>query len=122
MFYILAEKVLRVKLNSAIDIWYNVPTLVDTFRFTLEAVLVTVGIRELKQQASELVRQVRENGRPVQITYHGKVVAMLVPVEQAKSNEAEMSAWAALDELAVQIGRRWPESVSAQQALAEDRE
>ncbi len=48
--------------------------------------MVTVGIRELKQQASQLVRQVREDGNPVQITYHGKVVAMLIPVEQAREH------------------------------------
>lgn len=84
--------------------------------------MVTVGIRELKQHASELVRRVREGGEPVQITYHGKVVALLIPVEQATDQEAETRAWAALDELAVQIGGHWPEGVSAQEAVAEGRE
>lgn len=42
--------------------------------------MVTVGIRELKQQASELVRMVRETGKEVQITYHGGVVALLIPI------------------------------------------
>ncbi len=84
--------------------------------------MVTVGIRELKQRASELVRQVRERGTPVHITYHGKVVALLVPVEQARDQEVEAQAWSALDELASQIGQRWPEGVSAQQAVAEGRE
>ena len=83
--------------------------------------MVTVGIRQLKQQASELVRQVREHGSPVQITYHGKVVALLIPVEQAGDSESESQAWAALDELAAQIGRRWPTGVSAQEAIAEER-
>ena len=86
--------------------------------------MVTVGIRELKQQASQLVRQVREEGNPVQITYHGKVVAMLIPVEQAREPQAEAQAqaWAELDELAAQIGQRWPEGVSAQAAVAEGRQ
>jgi prevent-host-death family protein len=84
--------------------------------------MVTVGIRELKQQASELVRQVREGGSPVQITYHGKVVALLVPVEPARDDEAEAQAWSALDELAAQIGKNWQQGVSAQQAVAEGRE
>jgi prevent-host-death family protein len=84
--------------------------------------MVTVGIRQLKQQASELVRQVRESGSPVQITYHGKVVALLVPVEQAAAPEEEARAWAALDELAAQIGQRWPEKLSVQQAMAEERD
>jgi len=84
--------------------------------------MITVGIRELKQQASQLVRQVREQGSPVQITYHGKVVAMLIPVEQTKNAEAEAQAWMELDELAAQIGQRWPEGVSAQGAVAEGRD
>lgn len=84
--------------------------------------MVTVGIRELKQQASQLVRQVREGGNPIQITYHGKVVAMLIPVEQAREPQAEAQAWAELDELAAQIGQRWPGGVSAQAAVAEGRQ
>jgi prevent-host-death family protein len=83
--------------------------------------MISVGIRELKQRASELVRQVRETGSQVQITYHGKVVALLVPVERAERPEAEAQAWADVDLLAAQIGRRWPEGVSARQAVAEGR-
>ncbi len=81
----------------------------------------TVGIRELKQRTSKLVRQVRESGEPLQITYHGKVVALITPVEQAVDSEAEAKAWAALDELAVQIDRKWEGGVSAAQAVGEER-
>ena len=54
--------------------WYNVSTIVDTLRLpgcplsiVLAAicrryVMITVGVRELKQQASQLVRLVREQG------------------------------------------------------------
>ena len=84
--------------------------------------MITVGIRELKQQTSELVRQVRESGSPIQITYHGKVVALLVPAAQEANPEAEAQAWVELDQLAAQIGQRWPQNVSAQQAIAEERD
>ncbi len=83
--------------------------------------MVTVGIRELKQQASELIRMVRETGTEVQITYHGKVVALLVPVEQAAQTEQETKAWMDIDHLAAEIGARWPKGVSASQAIGEDR-
>ncbi|RPI20718.1 MAG: type II toxin-antitoxin system prevent-host-death family antitoxin [Chloroflexota bacterium] len=83
--------------------------------------MLTVGIRELKQQASELVRRVRETGNEVQITYHGKVVAMLVPVDPSEPPESEARAWADLDLLAAQIGQRWPDGVSASQAVDEGR-
>jgi prevent-host-death family protein len=65
--------------------------------------MVTVGIRELKQQASELIRLVRETGGQVQVTYHGKVVALLVPVNPATDAQAEKHAWDALDNLAAEI-------------------
>jgi prevent-host-death family protein len=82
--------------------------------------MVTVGIRELKQQASELVRMVRETGKEVQITYHGQVVALLIPVKRTHK-EDEAAAWAKLDSLAAQIGARWPKGVSAADAVTEAR-
>ena len=82
--------------------------------------MVTVGIRELKQQASELVRMVRETGKEVQITYHGQVVALLIPVKRAHKKD-EAAAWAELDSLAAQIGARWPKGVSAADAVTEAR-
>jgi prevent-host-death family protein len=80
--------------------------------------MVTVGVRELKQQASELVRRVRETGEEIQVTYHGEVVALLIPVKQAKNND---KAWAKLDRLAAEIGARWPKDVPAAKAVSEAR-
>ena len=80
--------------------------------------MVTVGIRELKQQASDLVRHVRETGEEIQVTYHGEVVALLIPVKPAKKND---KAWVKLDHLAAEIGARWPEGVSAVEAVTEAR-
>jgi prevent-host-death family protein len=82
--------------------------------------MVTVGIRELKQQTSELVRLVRETGSEVQVTHHGKVVALLIPAKRTSGKEAER-AWGNLDSLAAEIGARWPKGVSAADAVAEGR-
>jgi prevent-host-death family protein len=87
---------------------------------TQEITMITVGIRELKQQASALIRQVTENGGEIQITLHGKVVALLIPVERPQTDE-ESHAWASLDQLAAEIGARWPAGVSAVEAVAEGR-
>jgi prevent-host-death family protein len=87
----------------------------------LEDGMVTVGIRELKQQASELIRKVREDGAEVQITYHGKVVALLVPVAEADQTKQEAKTWTDIDNLAAEIGARWPKGLSASQAISEDR-
>jgi prevent-host-death family protein len=73
---------------------------------------VTVGIRELKQRASKLVRMVQENRNEVQITYHGRVVARLVP---AARDQPDKKAWARLDDLAEEIGLHWPKGVSARE-------
>jgi prevent-host-death family protein len=81
--------------------------------------MVSVGIRELKQQASELVRMVRETGTEVQVTYHGEVVALLIPVKPAKKDTKK--AWAKLDNLAAEIGARWSKGVSATDAMREAR-
>jgi len=82
--------------------------------------MITVGIRELKQQTSELIRRVREEGSEIQVTYHGKVVARLVPVRPPEPIENER-AWANLDRLAAQVGEGWPHDVSAAEAISEGR-
>ncbi len=82
--------------------------------------MVTVGIRELKQQASDLVRLVRETGSRIQVTYHGKVVALIVPAEKIDKTQ-EANAWADLDTLAAEIGMYWPKDVPAAHAVAEGR-
>ena len=46
-----------------------------------------VGVRELRQNASVLLRQVA-NGETIQITYHGHPIAQLIP--------AAPDAWTAL--------------------------
>ncbi len=46
--------------------------------------MVTVGNRELKQLASELVRMARETGKEVHVTYHGDVVALFFPVKSER--------------------------------------
>jgi prevent-host-death family protein len=81
----------------------------------------TVGIRQLRQEASQLVRMVREEGREVQITYRGKPVALLIPVEHGSAEESDTNGWSTLDRLAAEIGARWPAGVSAAEAVAEAR-
>ncbi|MHB0867727.1 MAG: type II toxin-antitoxin system Phd/YefM family antitoxin [Thermoleophilia bacterium] len=46
----------------------------------------TIGIRDLKNRASEIVRKVREEQIPYIITLRGKPSAMIIPLEE---NEVE---------------------------------
>ncbi|HEX9438386.1 MAG TPA: type II toxin-antitoxin system prevent-host-death family antitoxin [Roseiflexaceae bacterium] len=65
----------------------------------------TIGIRELKERASEILRQVREERATFDVTYRGRVVARLAPVEQAENNIAEsLRLLGELDRIANEIG------------------
>jgi len=58
-----------------------------------------IGVRELRQQASEVIRKVREEGAEYVITYQGRPVAILLPLdaEQAEKEVVEASKKAVLD-------------------------
>ena len=80
--------------------------------------MVTVGVRELKQQTSKILRRVREEGETIEITYHGQTVAHLVPVNPPAPSTEEMAAiWADLNQLSAEISAQWPEGVSALDAV-----
>lgn len=82
----------------------------------------SVGIRELKAHASEILRDVRERGETVELTLHGRPIARLVPIQPEGENEDDWrSVWAEMDRLAEEISAHWPEGVSAADAIAEDR-
>ena len=96
----------------------------------------SVGIRELRERTSEIIGWVRDEGVEVQVTHYGRPVARLVPVTAgpeafepaAEQRRAGVSAagdhaaiWAELDQLAAEIGARWPDGVSAAEAVAEQR-
>lgn len=84
--------------------------------------MISIGVRELRQQVSRLLRRVRDEGEIVEITYHGEVVARLVPVKPVPVEPAEMAAvWTDLDQLAAEIGAHWPEGVSAAEAVSRTR-
>lgn len=72
-----------------------------------------VGVHELKQKTSELIRLVREEGHTITITCHGKPVAMLTPVEPHTLDEETEQAWLALEQLAHQITKAWSIEISA---------
>jgi prevent-host-death family protein len=82
----------------------------------------SVGVRELRQHATEIVRQVRVRRSTVQITYRGRVVAQLIPIREPRPMPKEAAAlWTDLDRLAAEIGARWPRRLSAVDAVREGR-
>lgn len=80
--------------------------------------MVTVGVRELKQETSKLLRRVREEGETIEITYHGEVIARLVPVAPPEPTDREIAAVLTnLEALSAEISAHWPEGVSALDAI-----
>jgi prevent-host-death family protein len=86
-----------------------------------------IGVRELKTRASEIVRNVRERRARYTITYRGKPVGVLIPLEQptpAPPTGVEGSAAVAWDELVrlgEEIGRGWQSPSTGSELLSEMR-
>jgi prevent-host-death family protein len=67
-----------------------------------------IGVRELRQQTSEVIRKVREEGAEYVITYQGRPVAALLPLDAeqvekevvAASKRAVLDNWARYELLA----------------------
>ena len=81
-----------------------------------------VGIRDLKQRTSELLRRVREGGETIEISYRGDVVARIVPVARPAASAARLrKIWNDIDRVGEEIGKKWPRGVGAVRALRESR-
>ncbi len=91
----------------------------------------SIGIRDLKNQTTEVLRTVREERAEYVITHYGKPVAMLVPIDQYEQKVVKRKADAATglnervatewDLLRAEIGRAWLTDRTAAEAVAEQR-
>ena len=91
----------------------------------------TVGVKELKDQATAILRHVREEQAEYIVTYHGRAVAVLLPIDQtwlqAKQERAVRSArpspelLAELEALRAEIGASWQSDKSAVELISEGR-
>jgi prevent-host-death family protein len=81
----------------------------------------TVGVRELKQRTSQVLRELQASGQEIEVTHHGRVVARLAPVRRVPARSRTAAAWSTLDRLAREIGARWPKGQSATAAVREGR-
>jgi prevent-host-death family protein len=85
--------------------------------------MAKVGVRELKQRTSTILRRVRERGEEVEVTFRGRVVARIVPATRRRAGDRELErrAWRDIDRVADEIGARWPKGVTAVRAVREAR-
>ncbi len=90
-----------------------------------------IGVRELKNQATEILREVREQQAEYVVTYHGKPVARILPFDAtanrakddsfATSGSRQEDIWAEWDELSRKIDQTQPGMRSAVELLFEMR-
>ena len=83
--------------------------------------MIKVGVRELKERTSYILRLVSDQGQEVRITRRGRVVARLLPVDATPEDEDWSRAWSDLDELAAEISSHWPAGVTAAEAVSAER-
>lgn len=83
--------------------------------------LTTIGVRELRDGATQVLRSVREEGARYVVTVHGKPAAVLIPVPEG-AEELAFEAWEReWDELAREIEANWISEKSAVDLVAEGR-
>jgi prevent-host-death family protein len=90
-----------------------------------------VGIRELKNEASEIIRTVREDRVEYVVTHRGKPVAVILPVsEDWQESEARRAAaavrdqadfWERMKALGAEIAAKWQSDKTAVELIEEQR-
>jgi prevent-host-death family protein len=86
-----------------------------------------VGVRELKARASEIVREVRERRVRYTITYRGRPVGVLMPLDDPGDAAlgdgvgSPVSAWDELVRLGQEIGQGWRSPLTSAELLSEMR-
>jgi prevent-host-death family protein len=84
-----------------------------------------IGVWELRERTSEVLRQVREEGVEYVVTYWGQPIAMLLPVDEERIEAAVVQAgkqgmtggWEAYSQLAEQARKAWPSETRTQELL-----
>ena len=80
-----------------------------------------VGVRELKQRTSQVLRELQASGQEIDVTHHGRVIARLVPIRHTPGRPGGRGAWSTLERVAREIGVRWPKGRSAAAAVRRGR-
>jgi prevent-host-death family protein len=80
--------------------------------------MAEIGVRELKNHASQIVREVREERAEYVITYRGQPVARIVPIVAEEEAERSLEN---LEKLSQEISTRWQSDKSAVEILSETR-
>ena len=85
----------------------------------------TVGVRQFKNEATRIVREVREERAEYVITVGGEPAARLVPIEStegAEEREARIHEYLSeVDRLAREVGQAWKSPLTPVEQVTEQR-
>ena len=84
-----------------------------------------IGVRELRERASEVIRRVREEHAEYVITYQGRPVAVLLPLDVTRaeqemvraSKDAVLGSWERYERLAEELRNAWSSDLSTQDLM-----
>ena len=86
-----------------------------------------IGVRELKARASEIIRNVRKRQVRYIITYRGRPVGLLIPLEEsaalqtAAAPKSDGAIWQELTRLGAEIARGWRSPLTSTEILSRSR-
>lgn len=84
-----------------------------------------IGVRELKAKASEIVRNVWKRRARYTITYRGRPVGILLPLDKTMPPQEAPSpssdAWGELERLGASVAKRWPKGKTSGDILSKMR-
>jgi prevent-host-death family protein len=87
----------------------------------MERTMRKIGVHELKVKTSEIMRNVRLRRGSYIITYRGRPVGLLSPLEgqeRSQASSSESAAWDELTRLGKEIGQGWPAGTSSTDILS----
>ena len=84
-----------------------------------------IGVRELREQTSEVIRRVRQDRAEYVVTYQGRPVAIILPLDAGRaeremvqaSKKAALGNWERYELLAEELRRVWPADLSTQDVI-----
>ncbi len=84
-----------------------------------------IGVRELREQTSEVIRRVRQDRAEYVVTYQGRPVAIILPLDAGRaekemvqaSKKAMLGSWERYERLAEELRRAWPTDLSTQDVI-----
>ena len=84
-----------------------------------------IGVRELREQTSEVIRRVRQDRAEYVVTYQGRPVAVILPLDAGRaeremvqaSKKAVLDGWERYERLAEELRRAWPTDLSTQDVI-----